>query len=337
MTEPHGLNMSLDDLIKKRAATGTGKGAGPAARGGRGSGAGGGLAVRGGVQKSDRKQQQNFGAQRQQAQGFHQPPHRGGFGGGFGGGFKGRGGASAGQFQQRRGGFGGRGGFGDRQHSAAPAAAAVQTYLDDDTGNVVVKLKATEVVCVSPAGEILLSTGGWFTQTTLDTMNRALNVLQIRVTATGDVREGAWQVAYGPLFLRYYDGIVLHPKNPATAAQRAPMVLAAMSGAAAAAPPAAHHWGGDMIGGGGGAMLPSAAAAMGTMGGGGGNPLGPSAATAAALAAGVMARARAALGLGSLGGMSGLSTLQQQYMASLADQTEADGDVIRRLKAQGRL
>eukprot|EP00198_Chlamydomonas_reinhardtii_P006104 XP_001695440.1 predicted protein [Chlamydomonas reinhardtii] len=125
--------------------------------------------------------------------------------------------------------------------NAAPgtsaAAAGVKrpaaTYLDDATGNVVVKLKDTEIVTVAPGGEIVLSTDGWFTQTTLDHMNKALNVLQIKVTANGDVRDGNWQVSYGPHLLRYYDGIVLHPKNPATAAQRAPAVLAAMTGAAA--------------------------------------------------------------------------------------------------------
>jgi abnormal spindle-like microcephaly-associated protein len=177
-------------------------------------------------------------------------------------------------------------------------------------------------------------------------------VLQIRVTATGDVRDGAWQVAYGPHLLRFYDGIILHPKNPATAAQRAPMVLAAMTGVAAAASGA--------VGGsyGSGMMLPSQTSALGALGT---NPLAASAAaasTAAALAAGVMARARAALGLtGSSafgGGLTDVATTQQQQqqlaLAALAaqqnpafslhgvsDQMATDADAIRRLKAQGRL
>ena len=48
----------------------------------------------------------------------------------------------------------------------------VQTYLDDATGNVVVKLKDTEIVTVAPGGEIVLSTDGWFTQTTLGETRR---------------------------------------------------------------------------------------------------------------------------------------------------------------------
>ncbi|GLC46601.1 hypothetical protein PLESTB_001222200 [Pleodorina starrii] len=340
MSEPVGLNMSLDDLIKKRSQPSRGGGQGMRG-GGRG---GGGLGVRGGgVNKlSDRKSNGqksggDYGGRQQQ----HTQQHRAQ-------GFGGRHGAPKGGFQQRRGGFGGRGGFGERQPYGG-AASSVQTYLDDNTGNVVVKLKDTEIVTVSPSGEIALTTGGWFTQTTLEVMNKALGVLQIRVTATGDVRDGAWQVAYGPHLLRFYDGIILHPKNPATAAQRAPMILAAMNGAPAASA-------GAGVGSyGAGMMLPASTTSMGTLGA---NPLAASAAaasTAAALAAGVMARARAALGLSASsafgGGMSEVTPAQQQLalaalaaqqnsafsIQNVADQVPTDPEVIRRLKAQGRL
>ncbi|GLI62443.1 hypothetical protein VaNZ11_005064, partial [Volvox africanus] len=266
----------------------------------------------------------------------------------------GRHGAQRGGFQQRRGGFGGRGAFGERQQYGG-GTNSVQTYLDDNTGNVVVKLKDTEVVAISPSGEITLTTGGWFTQTTFDVMNKALGVLQIHVTANGDVRDGAWQVAYGPHLLRFYDGIILHPKNPATAAQRAPMVLAAMSGVPATATATASNTGIGTTGYGAGLILPSSSTAMGALGA---NPLAASAAaasTAAALAAGVMARARVALGLGGSsafsGGMSDVTPAQQQLaLAALAaqqnsafqlqnvtDQATTGADAIRRLKAQGRL
>ncbi|EFJ40339.1 microtubule-associated protein Asp [Volvox carteri f. nagariensis] len=342
MSEPVGLSMSLDDLIKKRSQTS--RGGVQAIRGGRG---GGGLGVRaGGVSKfSERK---SNGAKpsgdyswRQQQ---HTQQHRAQ-------GFGGRHGIQKAGFQQRRGGFGGRGGFGERQQYSG-ATSSVHTYLDDNTGNVVVKLKDTEVVTISPSGVIILTTGGWFTQTTLDVMNKALGVLQIRVTATGDVRDGTWQVAYGPHLLRFYDGIILHPKNPATAAQRAPMVLAAMNGAPAATAGAGVGVGAASYAS--GLMLPSTAAGMAPVGT---NPLAASAAaasTAAALAAGVMARARAALGMGSssaFGGMSDVAPTQQQLaLAALAaqqnqafslhnitDHTPTDSDAIRRLKAQGRL
>ncbi|GIL69943.1 hypothetical protein Vretimale_10054 [Volvox reticuliferus] len=344
MSEPAGLSMSLDDLIKKRSQGS--RGGGQAMRsGGRG---GGGLGVRGGgVNKfSDRKGNGlkagvEFSGRQQQ----YTPQHRAQ-------GFGGRQGPQRGPFQQRRGGFGGRGAFGARpQHGGG--TSSVQTYLDDNTGNVVVKLKDTEVVTVSPSGEIALTTGGWFTQTTFDVMNKALGVLQIHVTATGDVRDGAWQVAYGPHLLRFYDGIILHPKNPATAAQRAPMVLAAMSGAPTPAPATANTGIGAAAGYGAGLILPSSSTSMGALGT---NPLAASAAaasTAAALAAGVMARARVALGLGGSsafsGGLSDVTPAQQQLaLAALAaqhnsafqnitDQAPTDADAIRRLKAQGRL
>ncbi|GIL59139.1 hypothetical protein Vafri_14057 [Volvox africanus] len=348
MSEPAGLSMSLDDLIKKRSQGS--RGGGQVMRsGGRGGGA---LGVRGGgVNKfSDRKSNVvkagiEFSGRQQQPTAQYRPQS-------FGGRHGGRHGAQRGGFQQRRGGFGGRGAFVERQQYGG-GTSSVQTYLDDNTGNVVVKLKDTEVVAVSPSGEITLTTGGWFTQTTFEVMNKALGVLQIHVTATGDVRDGAWQVAYGPHLLRFYDGIILHPKNPATAAQRAPMVLAAMSGAAA--PATASNTGIGTTGYGAGLMLPSSSTAMGALGA---NPLAASAAaasTAAALAAGVMARARVALGLGGssafTGGMSDVTPAQQQLaLAALAaqqnsafqlqnvtDQTTTGADAIRRLKAQGRL
>ncbi|KXZ44877.1 hypothetical protein GPECTOR_61g830 [Gonium pectorale] len=371
--------MSLEDLIKKRTS-------GEAKRGGRGggrNGGAGGLSVRdGGVNKqhgdrkpfSPNKEQGHPGTG--QGQQHHQQHHqqfgqapRGGFGGGRGFG--------------RRGGFGGRMG-GGRQHFDAqrvqqpqppaqpkPAGPQVVTYLDDATGNVVVKQGDVEVVTVAPSGHITLKAGGWINQRTLDTMNKALGVLQISVTATGDVREGNWSVKYGSLMFRFREGLVLHPKNPAAAAQRAPIVLAAMTGPpAAAAGPAAYAPMAAALNPfsaqaasmfmqsaapSAAAMAPMAAAAgLGALGGAANQFNTAAAAQTAAL---VLARARAALGAAGAGLGSATTTAaaaapsaaqtQQQYalaalsnpalLAGLMEQAAAmDPDTLRRLKAQGR-
>jgi hypothetical protein len=147
MSEPVGLSMSLDDLIKKKNdfTPGSGRGRGPSA------GRGPPLGVRGGgIQKPARGSYQQGG---------------GGFGGrGRGDGFQGNrfdsgdgdyGGAARGRGRGRgfipRGGFqgrGGRDGGGFRQPyqaggPPAPPAVRVETFLDEITGNVLVRVKVS--------------------------------------------------------------------------------------------------------------------------------------------------------------------------------------------------
>lgn len=140
----------------------------------------------------------------------------------------------------------------------APPLAVPQDqrcFLDNDTGDVVVQYKSTEIVRVAPSGDITLNTDGWFNvgalfsrsfpslrpqlrlpkqpptlfppeqacvpmftpflilralqPTTLASMNDALNVLGIRVTApTGDVRGGEWSITDGRGLIRFFDGVV---------------------------------------------------------------------------------------------------------------------------------
>lgn len=181
MSEPAGLNMSLDDIIKKKYQ-------GPDQRhgGGRGGGRGGqgNLGIRvGGVQKPQAPAQAKFvqhngqqqggyqhhggysqqgGFQQQQGRGSYQQGGRGGRGGfggqqGQGGQFsqhRGRG-FNQQQQQQQQGGYQ-RGSTGQQQQHhnqqagytqqpAPPPRLPCRTFLRQETGDVVVQLKDTEV------------------------------------------------------------------------------------------------------------------------------------------------------------------------------------------------
>lgn len=232
MSEPVGLNMSLDDIIKKNSEKHS--------RGRGDRGRGGNLAARGGIQKRQTTQHQGgfqsrggqtggrfgFGGRRgggrfggdrfgndrnegfrgqgfqqhnNRGQGFKGPAQRGGF----------RGGRTGGQ-QLFRGnqqtGFSGRA----IQQDAQPD---LQCFVRQDTGEVVVQLKATEIVVVAPNGEITLDDGGWFTQSTLNGMNEALNLVGLRVVASDEISSGDWKISDGHSLIRYYTGIKLPAKG----------------------------------------------------------------------------------------------------------------------------
>ena len=69
-------------------------------------------------------------------------------------------------------------------------------YLIDDSGSVVVSLQGTNIVTISKAGEVILDTGGWWTQETLDGMNRVLKHIGVLVKPQGDPEEGNWFVSF---------------------------------------------------------------------------------------------------------------------------------------------
>ena len=69
-------------------------------------------------------------------------------------------------------------------------------YVVDKLGSVIVSLQGTTIVTISREGEVMLETGGWWTQETLDGMNRVLKHIGVAVKATGDPEEGSWFVIF---------------------------------------------------------------------------------------------------------------------------------------------
>ncbi|GAB4823212.1 hypothetical protein N2152v2_010258 [Parachlorella kessleri] len=88
-------------------------------------------------------------------------------------------------------------------------------FIEEPSGDVVFRLKETDIVRVSPSGDITLTTGGWYTPTTLASLNDALNVVGIRITAPGGAVEGGdWSITDGRALMRYFDGVVIASKGP---------------------------------------------------------------------------------------------------------------------------
>mmetsp|Transcript_6315 Transcript_6315/g.13925 ORF Transcript_6315/g.13925 Transcript_6315/m.13925 type:complete len:424 (+) Transcript_6315:109-1380(+) len=88
-------------------------------------------------------------------------------------------------------------------------------FLNEHTGETVLRLHKTDIVRVKMNGDVVLSTGGWFTASTLNAMNEALNLIGIEVRSVGPVADKSWTVkdAYGRQ--SYYDGILLEAKSAA--------------------------------------------------------------------------------------------------------------------------
>eukprot|EP01026_Neomeris_dumetosa_P036489 TRINITY_DN2945_c1_g1_i4.p1 TRINITY_DN2945_c1_g1~~TRINITY_DN2945_c1_g1_i4.p1 ORF type:complete len:259 (-),score=10.48 TRINITY_DN2945_c1_g1_i4:51-746(-) len=73
-------------------------------------------------------------------------------------------------------------------------------FQEEETGDVVVRYRRTEIVRVRQNGEVVLTSGGYHGPTTLQSINDALNLLGIRVTPQGDVRKGVWNISDGNVF-----------------------------------------------------------------------------------------------------------------------------------------
>jgi hypothetical protein len=72
---------------------------------------------------------------------------------------------------------------------------AQKVFVDRATGDVVLRLHATEIVRVRPNGDVVLSTGGWATHKTLSSMNDALELFAMWVEAPSrNPPDGHWQV-----------------------------------------------------------------------------------------------------------------------------------------------
>jgi hypothetical protein len=82
---------------------------------------------------------------------------------------------------------------------------------EDDSGNVVVSLEDTPIVNITADGEVTLNTGGWWTQDTVDAMNRVLKHIDISVKVLGEPDDGKWMVSYRGQMRRFHDDCKIPP------------------------------------------------------------------------------------------------------------------------------
>jgi hypothetical protein len=59
---------------------------------------------------------------------------------------------------------------------------AGECLIDEETGDTLVQLQGITIVTVSPSGEVVLSTGGWYTPDTIAGMNKALKPIGMKVS-----------------------------------------------------------------------------------------------------------------------------------------------------------
>mmetsp|Transcript_32877 Transcript_32877/g.72606 ORF Transcript_32877/g.72606 Transcript_32877/m.72606 type:complete len:409 (+) Transcript_32877:42-1268(+) len=101
-----------------------------------------------------------------------------------------------------------------------------ECFVDEDSGNVVVQLEGTTIVSVTPTGEVTLSTSGWWTADTISGMNQALRVIGMKVIASGDPEDGNWRVSDGSKLIRFQDDMKIPSKGVYTS-HRANAILQA--------------------------------------------------------------------------------------------------------------
>lgn len=207
MSEPAGLGLSLDDLIK-RSSTSHRKHEGGAKRGGMAGGRGGGgspIGVRaGGIAKRVVPE----------ARTFNSATGRNGNSNGSGAG------AASGSRPGRGGGaFGGpsnRAAYNSGNDSGQLRPARMDTSYDD-AGTLNVRLVKTDIVSVAPNGQVTLTSGGWRTPTTLNCINRVLNLIGASLGCQGAPQDSNWQVSVGTVLTRFEDGMKIPSKGRATA------------------------------------------------------------------------------------------------------------------------
>ncbi|GAX84133.1 hypothetical protein CEUSTIGMA_g11556.t1 [Chlamydomonas eustigma] len=120
-----------------------------------------------------------------------------------------------------------------------------ECLIDEETGDTLVQLQGITIVTVSPSGEVVLSTGGWYTPDTIAGMNKALKPIGMKVVAIGDPEEGEWHVIEGAnKRIRFEDNMRIPPKG-VNSANRASVVVMAfeqpVEPQAQYAPPVATH------------------------------------------------------------------------------------------------
>ncbi|GAX76206.1 hypothetical protein CEUSTIGMA_g3650.t1 [Chlamydomonas eustigma] len=85
----------------------------------------------------------------------------------------------------------------------------------DVNGNVTVRFHKTDVATVKASGTVILTTGGWFTTTTMYTMNDILKEIDIQIRAEGSPNDGRWTVVHPGGSLSYHDDISIEGSSSA--------------------------------------------------------------------------------------------------------------------------
>ena len=87
-------------------------------------------------------------------------------------------------------------------------------FIHNISGNVIFKYRGKPIITVNPAGDITLNTSRFRNKGNFNSLNDALNPLGIRVTAANDdVEHGQWQITVGKSLVRFEDGVVLPGKG----------------------------------------------------------------------------------------------------------------------------
>lgn len=61
---------------------------------------------------------------------------------------------------------------------------------------------------------------------TFMSLNDALNLIGVRVTATGDIKSGDWSISDGKSLIRFHDGVVVPGKGPQNASRGHALLIA---------------------------------------------------------------------------------------------------------------
>lgn len=125
---------------------------------------------------------------------------------------------------------------------------AQRVMVDRPTGDVILRLHETDIVRVTPNGDVILSTGGWATDKTLASMNDALELFGMWVDTTSrNIQAGSWTVTDSDSTVHNYHNtktnyVITIPSKGGDDKQRAEWLAEAYEipyTAPAAAPPAA--------------------------------------------------------------------------------------------------
>eukprot|EP00775_Hariotina_reticulata_P002956 gene2956-3241_t len=131
-----------------------------------------------------------------------------------------------------------------QQRPVAPPRKApkVQCRVDESSADVVISHNGHDIIKVSQTGDVLLDSGGQYTQQTLDAFNCVLSHLNMAVKApSGDPTTGQWSVSDNKQLLRFADGMVIRSKGPVTAGRAMVLMQAYSSGMSKAAAAAAEQ------------------------------------------------------------------------------------------------
>lgn len=204
MSEPAGLGLSLDDLIKRSSTAHRKQDAG-AKRGGMAGGrgaAGSPIGVRGGgIAKRVVPSNNQAAARNGHSQSASAGP--------LAGGRHGRGGGASGGPNNRA--------AYNSNNDRAPLRPARMDTSYDDAGTLNVRLVKTDIVSVAPNGQVTLTSGGWRTATTLNCINRVLNLIGASLGCQGAPEDSNWSVSVGTALTRFEDGMKIPSKGRATA------------------------------------------------------------------------------------------------------------------------